>query len=192
VTWKDSYLPAVLALGLVLTEPLGKAQQTNTPKRLGQTSQTPAATTPKVWDAHAQPGNAVNLSANAVTNPSVPLVTESAGEAPRQDLALAKKVNSSSPQLAPAGSGKKRTANGALGTGSTGFSDLTGVSQSKDSNVSDMRVGSDQQPQTVPKGRQAGGSPISTQAAALPGNAIQATPTNPPRRKKPAAPPHQP
>jgi len=191
VTWKDSYLPAVLALGFFLTEPPGKSQQTNNLKPVGQTSQSHAATTPKKHDTHAQPGNAVNLPANAVANPSVPLVTESAGKAPHQDLALAKSVNSS-PQSDPAGSGKKGTANGGSGAGSTGFSDLIGVSQSKDSNVSDMRAGSDQQPQIPPKGQQVGGPRVSTQAATLPGNADQATPTNPPKPKKPAAPPHQP
>jgi hypothetical protein len=105
---------------------------------------------------------------------------------------ITKQVNSSSPQLAPAGSGKKGTANGGPGAESTGFSDLIGVSQSKDGNISDMRTGSDPPTQVVPKGHSAGGSSVSTQAATLPGNAVQATPTNPPKRKKPAAPPHQP
>jgi hypothetical protein len=192
MTWKGSYLPAVLALGVVLTEPAGKAQHTNTPKRVGQTSQTHGATTPKKHPAPPPSGYAVNLPANAVTNQGVPLATGSAGKMHYAPFTITKRVNSSSPQLAPAGSGKKGTANGGASAGSTGFSDLIGVSQSKDGNVSDMRTGSDPQTQVVPKGHSAAGSSVSTQAATLPGNAVQATPTNPPKRKKPAAPPHQP
>jgi hypothetical protein len=192
MTWKGLYPPTVLALGFVLTHPAEKAQQTNTPKPVGQTSQTHGATTPKKHAAHPQPGNAVNLPANAVTNQGVPLVTGSASKVPHRPFTITKQVDSSSPQLARGGSGKKGTANGGASAGSPGFSDLTGVSQSKDGNVSNMRVGSDQQPQIVPKEQPAGGSRVSAQAATLPGNAVQATPTNPPKRKKPAAPSHQP
>jgi hypothetical protein len=64
VTWKDSYLPAVLALGVFLTESPGKSQQTNNLKPVGQTSQSHAATTPKKHDTHAQAGNAVKRHAS--------------------------------------------------------------------------------------------------------------------------------
>jgi hypothetical protein len=107
VAWKDSYLPAVLALGVFLTEPTGKSQQNNNLKPVGQTSQSHAATTPNKHDTHAQPGNAVNLPANAVANPSVPLFTESAGKAPHQDLAVAKSVNSPSLNWIPQEVGRR-------------------------------------------------------------------------------------
>jgi hypothetical protein len=191
MTWKGLYRPAVLALSFVLTEPAGKAQQTNTPERVGQTSQTHAETTPKKHAVHPQSGSAVNLPANAVANQSVP-PAGSAGKVPHAPFTVTKQVNSSSPQMAPAGSGKKGTANGEASAGAPGFSDLIGVSQSKDSNISGVRAGSDKQLQIVPKGQPASASRVSTQVATLPANAVQGTPTNPPKRKKPAAPPHQP
>jgi hypothetical protein len=180
MTWKSSYLPAVLALGFVLSGPAGKAQQTH------------GATTPKKRVPHPPSGTAVNPPANAVTNQGVPPGTESAGKVPYNPFAITKQVNQASPQLAPTGGGKKGTANGGASGGSGGFSDVVGVSQSKDTNVSDFRAGSDKPLQIVPKGRPAAGSRVSTQAATLPANAVQATPANPPKHKKPAAPPHQP
>jgi hypothetical protein len=60
MTWKSSYLPAVLALGFVLTGPAGKAQQTH------------GATTPKKRVPHPPSGTAVKPPANAVTNQGVP------------------------------------------------------------------------------------------------------------------------
>ena len=188
MTWKGSYLPALLALGFVVTQPPGNAQHTNVPKREGQTSQTHGATTPKKRAAKPPSGNAVNLPGDAVTNQGASLVAGSAGKVPHPPFIVTKQVNSSSPQFAHTGSGKVGTANGAS-AGSSGFSDLTGVSESKDTNVIGFRDGSTQQPQVVPKGQPASGSRVSTQAATLPANAVQATP---PKRKKPAAPPHQP
>ena len=116
-----------------------------------------------------------------------------AGKVPYNPFAITKQVNQTSPPLAPTGGGKnkKGTANGGVSGGSGGFSDVVGVSQSKDTNVSEFRAGSDKPLQIVPKGRPAAGSRVSTQAATLPANAVQANP-NPPKRKKPAAPPHQP
>jgi len=180
MTWKSSYLPAVLALGFVLTGPAGKAQQTH------------GATTPKKRVPHPPSGTAVKPPANAVTNQGVPPGTGSAGKVPYNPFAIHKQVNSSSPKFAQAGSGKKGTANGGASGGSSGFSDVVGVSQSKDTNVRDFRAGSDKPLQIVPKGQPAGGSRVSTQTTTVPANAIQANPTNPPKRKKPAAPPHQP
>jgi hypothetical protein len=180
MTWKSSYLPAVLALGFVLTGPAGKAQQTH------------GATTPKKRVPHPPSGTAVKPPANAVTNQSVPTGTGSAGKVPYNPFAITKQVNQASPQLASTGGGKKGTANGGASGGSGGFSDVVGVSQSKDTNVSEFRAGSDKPLRIVPKGQPAsGGSRVSTQAATLPANAVQANP-NPPKRKKPAAPPHQP
>jgi hypothetical protein len=101
-------------------------------------------------------------------------------------------IDSSAPQFAPAGSGKEGTSNGGASVGSSGFSDVIGVSQSKDTNVVDLRAGSDKQLQIVPKGQPANGSRVRTHVATVPANAVQATPTNPPKRTKPAAPPHQP
>jgi hypothetical protein len=191
MTWKDGYLLAVLALGFVLTEPMGRAQHTNVPKRQGQTSQTHGATTPKKPAAHPPAGNAVSPPSNAVTNPGVPPLTGSADKVPHTRLTITKRVNTSFPPIARAGGGKQGTANGGTSTGSSGFSDLTGVSQSHDTNVIGFRDGSNQQTQVVPKGQPAGGSRVRTQAATLPANAVQGTPTNPPKRKKPATPPHQ-
>jgi hypothetical protein len=192
MTWKNCYLLAVLAFGFVLTEPLGRAQQTNIPKREGQTSQTHGATTPKKPAAHRPSGNAVNPPSNAVTNRVVPPPAARADKVPHTPFTITKLVNSSSPQFARAGGGNQGTANGGTSTGSSGFSDLTGLSQSKDTNVIGFRDGSNQQAQVVPKGQPAGDSRVSTQAATLPANAVQGTPSNPPKRKKPAAPPHQP
>lgn len=192
MTWKGSYLPVALALGFVVTQPPGNAQRTNTPKREGQTSQTHGATTSKKRAEHPPSGTAANLPSNAVTNRSVPSLTGSAGKVPHTPFAITKQVNSSSPQFAHTGSGQTGTPNGGASAGSSGFSDLVGVSQSKDGNVSDMRAGFDKQLQIVPTGQPAGGSRASTQAVTLPANAVQGTPTNPPKRKKPAAPPHQP
>ena len=192
MTWKGSYRPAVLALGFVLAASAGKAQHTNTPKREGQTSQTHGATTPKKRATHPPSGSTVNVPANAVTNQGAPLVTESAGKAPHTPFTATKQVDSSSPQFARAGSGKNGTANAGASAGPGGFSEVTGVSQSKDTNVIGFRDGSDKPLQIVPKGQPAGGSRISAQVATVPANAVQATPTNPPKRKKPAAPPHQP
>jgi hypothetical protein len=190
MTWKVSYLRAVLTLSFVLTEPVGKAQQTNTPERVGQTSRTHTATTPKKHAVHPRSGSAVNLPANAVTSQAVPF-NGSAGTVPHTPFTVTKQVNSSSPQLAPAGSGKKGATNGGASAGPPGFSDLIGVSQSKDGNVSDMRAGSDKQLQIVAKGQPASGSRVGTQVATVPANAIQGTPANPPKRKKAAAPRHQ-
>jgi hypothetical protein len=180
MTWKSSYLLAALALGFVLTGPAGTAQQTH------------GATTPKKRVAHPLSGTAVNPPANAVTNPGVPPGTGSAGKVPYKPFTFTKQVNQASPQLAPAGGGKKGPANGGASGGSSGFSDVVGVSQSKDTNVSDFRGGSDKPLQVVPKGPPASGSHLSTQAATLPANAVQPTPTYPPKRKKASAHPHQP
>ena len=180
MTWKSSYLLAVLALGFVVTEPEAKAQQTH------------GATTPKKRVPHPPSGNAVNPPANAVTNQGVPPGTGSAGKVPHTPFAIHKEVNSSSPQFAQTGSGKKGTANDGTIGGSGGFSDVAGVSQSKDTNVSNFRDGSNKPSQIVPKSQPAGGSRVSTQTATVPANAVQANPTDPPKRKKPAAPPHQP
>ena len=192
MTWKGSYLRAVLALGLVLTVPAGKPQQTNTPKREGQTSQSLGATTPKKQAAHPPSGSTVNPPANAATNQSVPMVTRSAGKVQHTPFSNAKQVNSSSPQFAHTESGKTATANGGASAGSSGFSDLTGVSQSKDTNVIEFRGGSDKPLQIVPKGQAASRSRVSTQVATLPANAVQGTAINPPKREKPAEPPRQP
>jgi hypothetical protein len=179
MTWKSSYLAAMLAVGFVLSGPAAKAQQTH------------GATTPKKRVARPPSGNAVNPPANAVTNQGVPPGTGSAGKVPHTPFAIHKQVNSSTPQFAQARSGKKGTVNGGASGGSGGFSDVVGVSQSKDTNISEFRLGSDKPLQVVPKGPPAGGSRVSTQTATLPANAIQANPTNPPKRKKPAALPHQ-
>jgi hypothetical protein len=180
MTWKSLHLSALLALVFVLTEPAGQAQQTH------------AATTPKKHAVHPPSGNAVTPPVNAVTNQGAPLVTGSAVKLPYAPFTITEQASSSSPQFGPAGSEKKGTANGGSSAGSSAFNDLVGVSQSKDGNVSNMRVGSDQPPQVVTKGHQAGGSSVNPQAATLPGNAVQAAPTNPPKREKQAAPPHQP
>src|ERR1700730_3114612 len=192
MTWKGSSLAAVLAFGFVLLGPTGKAQHTNTPKPEGQTSQTHAPTTPKKHAAHPPSGNAVNLPVNAVTNQGVPLGAGSKGKVPHTPFTITKQVNSSAPQFAPAGSGKEGTSNGGASVGSSGFSDVIGVSQSKDTNVVDLRTGSDKQLQIVPKGQPASGSRVSTHVATVPANAVQATPTNPPKPTKPPTPPHQP
>ena len=192
MTWRSGYLPAVLALGFVLTGPAISAQQTNTPKRVGHNSQTHVATTPKKEAAHPQSGDAINLPADAVTNQGGPPATGNAGIAPHTPFTIAKQVNSSSSQLAPAPDGTKLNTNGGASAGSAGFSEVVGVSQSKDGNVVEFRDGSDNPLQVVPKGQAAGGSRLNTQTTTLPGNAVEATPANPPKRKKPAAPPHQP
>jgi hypothetical protein len=111
-----------------------------------------------------------------------------AGYVPHNGYALGKTVDQSSPQLTPAGNGKKGSTSGGASAGSPGFSEVTGTSQSKDGNVIDQRAGSDKQPQIVPKGQQSGGA----QAANPAGNAVQPDPSNAPKRKKQAAPPPQP